>query len=120
MKGLEIEKIESLAKFSADKYNKIPIGDSSGLLRLLCFEPWQNVPLHKHPNGDEYFYVVKGKGRITVDKEEKEVEASGIVKAPAGVLHQWKNGPERLVLLSIIIPPKSYEYAEEATGMQFT
>ncbi|MEM2912456.1 MAG: cupin domain-containing protein [Candidatus Bathyarchaeia archaeon] len=57
-----ILRVDLIATFTSDKYNKIPINGTSGLLRLLCFEPGQSVPSHKHPNADEYFFVAKGKG----------------------------------------------------------
>jgi len=117
---VKVLKVDSVAIFSSDNYSKISIKDAQGLLRLLCFEPGQYVPLHKHLNGDEYFYVIKGKGKVTIGKEEEEVGPGCIVKASAGVSHQWKNGPQRLVILSVIIPPQSYKSADEATKMEST
>jgi len=108
-----------MATFSPHKYNKIPINGANGLLRLLCFEPDQRVPLHRHPKADEYFFVITGKGKVTVGSEETDVESGCIIKAPAGVTHQWKNGSERLVLLSILILSSSYKVADEAAKMEF-
>lgn len=116
---MKIAKVDLLATFSPDRYNKISINGAQGLLRLLCLEQKQSVPLHKHPNGDEYFYVIEGKGKIKIGKKEAEAESGCIVKAPAGVLHQWKNGPQRLILLSVVIPPQSYKVSDEATKMEF-
>lgn len=116
---MNIVKAESLATFSSDKYAKIPINGTEGLLRLLCFESGQGVPMHKHPKGDEYFYVIEGKGKITIGGEEAEAGPGSIIKAPAGVPHQWKNGGQRLVLLSILIPFQSYEVADEVVKMEF-
>jgi quercetin dioxygenase-like cupin family protein len=117
---LNLTKIDLLAVFSSDKYSKIPIIGAKGLLRLLCFEPGQCVPLHKHLNGDEYFYVIKGKGKIIIGNEEEETESGCIIKAPAGVPHKWTSGSRRLILLSVIIPSKAYDFSNEATKMEFT
>jgi quercetin dioxygenase-like cupin family protein len=114
---MNVSKIDALARFSAESYNKIPIEGSNGLIRLLCFEPEQSVPLHKHSNGDEYFFVVDGRGKFTLGDEESTVPESCIVKAPAGIPHQWKNGSKRLVLLSVLIHPSSYALAERVTEM---
>jgi quercetin dioxygenase-like cupin family protein len=116
---MEIVKVDSIAAFSCDTYNKIPINSAKGLLRLLCFEPNQHVPLHKHPKGDEYFLVIKGKGKVKIGNEETEVESGTIVRAPANTLHQWKNGIERLILLSVLISPSCYELAEETVKMEY-
>jgi len=108
-----------MATFSSEKYNKIPIDGAKGLLRLLCFEPDQCVPLHKHPKADEYFFVVKGKGKVTIGSEETDAESGCIIRAPAGMAHQWKNGSERLILLSVLIPLSSFTIADEAMKMEF-
>jgi len=68
-------KVSSLAKFSPDKYCRVPVGNTRGLVRLLCFEPGQNVALHMHPKSDECFLVVGGKGKITIDREGHDARA---------------------------------------------
>lgn len=103
--------MDSIAKFSADTYIKIPINGTKGLLRLLCFEQNQLVQLHKHPKADEYFFVIKGKGKVKIESEETDAESGCSIRAPAGMAHQWKTKSERLMLLSILIPPSSYKLA---------
>jgi len=112
-------KIESLAEFSPEKYVRVPIRNSSGLVRLLCFEPGQSVAFHRHPDGDEVFYVLRGKADFTVGKETARVEAGSFVKATAGIFHGWNNGSERLILISVLIPPSSYMLAEHVEKMEF-
>jgi quercetin dioxygenase-like cupin family protein len=116
---MELAEVDSIATFSDEKYSKIPINGAKGLIRLLCFEPDQNVPPHKHPEGDEYFFVIQGKGKIRIGNEETEAGSGAIVRAPANVLHQWKNGTEKLILLSVLIPPSCYELAEKTLKMEY-
>jgi quercetin dioxygenase-like cupin family protein len=113
-----ISRVDLIATFASNKYNKVPINESKGLLRLLCFEPDQSVPLHRHSKADEYFFVIKGKGRVTLGSEKIDVGSGYIIKASAGLPHQWKNGSERLVLLSVLIPSSSYNHADEAAQME--
>jgi quercetin dioxygenase-like cupin family protein len=115
---MEIAEVDSIATFSSDKYNKIPINGTKGLLRLLCLGPNQHVPLHKHPKGDEYFFVIQGKGKIKIGNEA-EVESGAIVRAQANTPHQWKNGTEKLILLSVLISPSCYKLAEETVKMEY-
>ena len=117
---MEILRVDSIAKFSTHAYTKIPVNGAKELLRLLCFEPNQLVPLHKHPKADEYFLVTKGKGKIKIGSEETDAESGYIIRAPAGIAHQWKTGSERLILLSILIPPSSYKLADEAIKMELS
>jgi quercetin dioxygenase-like cupin family protein len=116
---MELAEVDSIATFSNDRYSKIPINGTRGLIRLLCFKPNQNVPLHKHPEGDEYFLVIQGKGKIKIGNEEIEAGSGTIIRAPANVLHQWKNGTEKLILLSVLISPSCYELAEEILKMEY-
>jgi len=116
---MDVLKITSLAEFSPDKYVRVPIKNSGGLVRLLCFEPSQEVALHKHSEADEVFYVVTGAAEFTKGKETVRLEAGSIVKAEAGMIHGWKNGSTRLILLSVLIPLVSYNVADQAAKMEF-
>lgn len=116
---MDVANVESLARFSTEKYVRVPVGDTKGLVRLLCFGPRQEVPLHTHPEADEVFYIVKGSGLFTLGDETTRVSAGSLVKAGAGTSHGWKNGFENLVLLSILVPLSSYFVAEQAARMEF-
>jgi len=116
---MEVLKIDSLAQFSSVKYEKVPVPNTGGLVRLLCFEPDQSVDVHKHPRGDEVFYVLSGRAEFSVGKETARIEGGSFVKAAAGTFHSWKNGSERLILVSVLIPPSSYRLAEQAAMMEF-
>ena len=111
--------VRSLSVFSAEKYCRVPIENARGLIRLLCFEPEQRVARHIHPKSDEFFFVMEGKARITIEGEEQAAEPGSIVRVPAGVTHAWANGTQRLVLLSVLIPTSSYVLADEATEQKF-
>jgi len=116
---MEILKIDLLAEFSLAKYVKVPVRNTSGLVRLLCFEHGQSVALHKHPYGDEVFYVLSGKAEFTIGEETARMKAGNLVKAAAGTFHSWKNGSGRLILISVLIPPSSYKLAEQSAKMEF-
>ena len=116
---MEMTKAESFMDFSISKYRRVPLPNTKGLIRLLCFEPNQKVPLHCHPEADEIFYVLKGQGEISVGEEKVKVENGFFVKAPAGMLHQWKNGKERLVLISVLIPTSNYAHAKKIIQTMF-
>jgi len=116
---MEVLKLDSLVEFSSDKYVKVPVSNTSGLVRLLCFEPGQTVALHRHPEGDEVFYVLRGRAEFAVGGERESVEAGSFVRAAAGTVHGWRNGSERLILVSFLIPPSCYGLAEHAARMEF-
>lgn len=115
---MNVANVESLARFSSEKYVRVPLEHTKGLVRLLCFEPRQEVPLHIHPEADEVFYVVRGAAVFTVEEETTQVSAGNLVKADAGKRHGWNNGAEKLILLSLLVPVSSYLVAEQASRME--
>jgi len=116
---MDVTKIESLARFSSEKYVKVPISHTKGLMRLLCFEPRQEVPLHRHPEADEVFYAVEGVAAFSAGNETIWVSTGSLVKANAGTPHGWKNGSSNLILFSVLLPISSYPVAERAARMEF-
>jgi mannose-6-phosphate isomerase-like protein (cupin superfamily) len=68
---------------------------------------------------DEYFYVIKGRAQVMVGSEETTVKSGYIIRAPAGIVHQWKNEPKRLILLSVLVPLSCYDSADEAMKMEY-
>jgi quercetin dioxygenase-like cupin family protein len=116
---LKLMNVRSLATFSPDKYRRVPIEDAKGLMRLLCFEPGQSVAPHIHPKSDEFFFVVEGKGRITIGREKQDAQSGCIIRVAAGVTHRWNNGAYRLILLSVLIPTSAYVLVDEATEQKF-
>jgi len=116
---MDVSKLTSLAEFSPDKYVRVPVKNSGGLVRLLCFEPSQVVALHRHSEADEIFYVVSGAAEFTKGEETARLDTGSIVKAEAGMFHGWKNGSTRLILFSVLIPLVSYNLADQAAKMEF-
>ena len=116
---MDVANLESLTRFSPEKYVRVPVEGTNGLVRLLCLESKQQVALHLHPEADEIFYVVKGAATLGIGERTAQVQAGSIVKADAGTHHGWKNGPNRLILLSVLLPVSAYHVAEQAAKMEF-
>ena len=72
-----------------------------------------------HPEADEVFYVVKGAATLAIRGKAIHVQAGSVVKADAGTRHGWKNGSDRLILLSVLLPVSAYHVAEQAARMEF-
>ena len=111
--------VSSLAVFSSKSYCRVPIENAKGLVRLLCFEPQQSVAPHTHPKSDEFFFVIEGNGRVTIEGKGQDAAAGSIIRVPAGVTHLWNNSDHRLVLLSVLIPTSAYVLADEAIEQKF-
>ncbi|MEK9645933.1 MAG: cupin domain-containing protein [Alphaproteobacteria bacterium] len=69
---------------------------------LLCYEPGQGTPEHHHIGEDEVFYVVEGRGSITVDGDRIPVEDKSIVFSPEGSKHSISaDEGSRLVIMYV-------------------
>lgn len=72
---------------------------------IVCYEPGQTTAMHHHPNQDEIWLVLEGKGEITVGDAVQPVEQSSFIFIPAGIRHGLVAADDsRLVLLFIKSP----------------
>lgn len=60
---------------------------------------------------DEVYYVVSGKGRVTVGDEVRPVTAGSVIFVAAGVEHRFHDIDEELALL-VFFAPAEYTQAE--------
>jgi len=78
-----------------------------GILRLQSKK--KTIP-NTHPESEELFYILKGKGTLTADQETKEIRAGQGIYIPPNVTHTFENtGDEVLEFLLILCPPQSGE-----------
>jgi len=81
-------RVEDVREFSKEKrIRKKLLGTEKIGAEYLCYEPGQGTPMHHHPKQDELFYVVEGRGILTVGDEEIPVGPSSLVLARAQVPH---------------------------------
>lgn len=99
-------KITDLRNFKGNVLNskleakKIPLSFSTQMVNLIL-QPEGELPLHKTPV-DVLFYVIKGKGILTIGDEKKEVEEGSVIESPANIDHGWENkSNEELSILVI-------------------
>ncbi len=76
---------------------------------LNCFLPGQAHSLHTHPGQDKLYFVLRGRGQVTVDGRTDGVEAGDLVLAEEGVPHSLRNpGPDPLVVMTVMAPPPGF------------
>ena len=74
---------------------------------LISLQPGERLRLHRTPV-DALFYLLEGRGIVTVGTEEAEVDAEALVDSPAGLPHTWRNtGDGVLRILVLKTPPQS-------------
>ena len=103
---MEQLKIEDLKEFSTDKrIRKKLLGSEKIVAEMVCYEPGQSTPEHPHPKQDEVFYVVEGKGIMTVDGKEIALEPTSMILVKAREKHGVKAlSDSRLVMMFFKAP----------------
>ena len=72
--------------------------------------PGASTGAHRHSKSEEIYYVLSGRGRMTVENETREVKPLDGILLPPGTLHILANiGEEPLVFLCCCAPPYTHE-----------
>lgn len=77
------------------------VGSKNLVFVLGSFEPGEGLVPHIHPESEEIYYVIEGKGTVYAGKEKKEIfiEPETALYIPAGTPHYVRNtGVEKLVI----------------------
>jgi len=75
-------------------------------LAIGIFQPGEGLLLHEHPKEEEFYYILCGKGTVTIGDEEREVKSGDALYIPAGMKHRIVNtGSEELRSVFVLSPP---------------
>ncbi len=98
--------IGDLVEFDAARRIKKKILHTERMVSdLLCYEPGQGTVVHHHLTDDEAFYVIDGRGTITVGAEAHVVGPTSLVFAPMGEEHGIQAAADsRLVIIYFRAP----------------
>lgn len=98
-------------QFSPEKAQKIGLFRSDHVMTdLYCLLPGQAQKPHIHEGSDKVYYVIEGKARFRIGREERELSAGSAVLAPASAEHGVENsGYSPLVLFVVLAPPLAKE-----------
>jgi quercetin dioxygenase-like cupin family protein len=95
--------------------------DTGGTLSL-----WTNItppgggpPPHYHLNEDEWFVVQEGRVSFFVDGQWREVQAGGVVFAPRGSVHTFKNVGHQPSRMIVSTSPAGFETFFSRCGEEF-
>ena len=105
MDAWELEEIEARRAAGGRLYEeflRVP-GLSAGLYVL---EAGATDPQRPHEE-DELYYVVAGRGRVTVGEEVRDVQAGSLVFVAARVSHRFHDITDRLEILVVFGPAET-------------
>jgi len=85
------------------------VGSKNLRFALGVFNPDEGLVPHVHPESEEVYYVVEGKGTVCIGEERREIpiEPEIALYIPPGTIHGVKNtGKEKLVVAFFVAPGK--------------
>ena len=102
------DEVDPIERHTRYVFPLIRPGDNDYLFMGLVFmEPGGIMtPKHHHTEQIEVYFVLRGRGIITLDGEDYELGPYEVVSVPPGVMHIWRN-PHKTPLeyLWIMAPP---------------
>lgn len=87
--------------YSDDKVNKVNNFTGTDLtIDTYYFKQGQILDYHRHPNGDQTFFIIKGKGKFFLNNGGEsviDVVEGSIIYVPKGVWHKLENISDILI-----------------------
>lgn len=88
------------------------IGEKTGdahshSLAQIMLPPGKSSLKHYHPQAEESFYILAGRGSVILDDERRQVTAGDAIYIPHNVVHQIindSNSGENLIFLAVCAP----------------
>jgi mannose-6-phosphate isomerase-like protein (cupin superfamily) len=104
---MEVISLDSVARFSDEKMQKVPLFDSEKYFcDLYCLRPGQDQRVHTHAESDKIYVVVRGSGLFHVGGEERVLNSGQAVVARPGEAHGVRNAGEQDLVLLVFMTPR--------------
>ena len=105
--------------FPSGRHTRVFVGPQSPIQAhnfvsgFVIIEPDGSVPLHEHEQ-EEVYYVLKGRGEMTVGEEVQTMQAVSVVYIPSNTPHTLRNtGTEELHMLFVYSPAGMVSHWQE-------
>lgn len=108
--------LKDLARGNAD-FRRVLYTATGGQLVLMSLNPSEDIGMEVHDDVDQFFWIVKGKAKATLDGEEVEVAKDEVLVVPRGTNHNLTNASESkaLKLFTVYTPPNHPDGTVHAT-----
>ena len=104
---MKVIQVSDSVAFSPEKLKKVSLFDTERFFcDVYCFQPGQSQKVHSHDGSDKIYYVLEGRGRVTVGSEERELGAGEITLAPSGEDHGVVNHSDEKLVMLVFMAPK--------------
>ncbi|MBT4260571.1 MAG: cupin domain-containing protein [Nitrospina sp.] len=106
---MKVVNVLDAIEFNPEKMKKVSLFDTDHFFcDIYCLEPGQSQKVHSHDGSDKVYYVMEGKGKVTVGSEEKVLTQNEITMAPSGQDHGVLNHSNDKLVLLVFMAPKPH------------
>jgi mannose-6-phosphate isomerase-like protein (cupin superfamily) len=107
--SMKVVNVLDAIEFNPEKMKKVSLFDTDHFFcDIYCLEPGQSQKVHSHDGSDKVYYVMEGKGKVTVGSEEKVLTQNEITMAPSGQDHGVLNHSNDKLVLLVFMAPKPH------------
>ncbi len=99
MEIIDVLKFTDFKKGSV--FREVPIITDQTMATILLIDSNSQTTDLNHPQKDRIYYVVKGNGEVTINKESRNVKEGEMILIPKGSSHKYSTVKSRLTLISI-------------------
>jgi mannose-6-phosphate isomerase-like protein (cupin superfamily) len=104
---MKVVKVREAVAFSPEKMKKVSLLDTDKFFcDVYCLEPGQFQKVHSHEGQDKVYYVLEGRGMVTVGSEERELTTDEITLAPSSQDHGVVNHTDEKLVMLVFMAPK--------------
>lgn len=82
-------------------FKEVPIITDQTMATILLIDSNSNTTNLNHPQKDRIYYIVKGRGRVTIGNESRNIKEGELILIPKGSSHKYTTTTSRLILISI-------------------
>lgn len=113
MKNMKNLLDSELVKYNDSVVPKIPVFEGQDMTsEVYYFKPGQILKEHRHPNGEQIFFFLKGNGKMRVGESTVDVSVGCSVFVKAGEWHEITNGDSEMVAVQVTKVGAGAEYKE--------
>lgn len=98
---MQITNLNNAKKVPFNLDGRIMFSDKRIELVHLTLNPGEGLDMHKNPF-DVVFYVLEGKGLLTIETESEEINANSVISVSKEKLRAWKNNSKKALRLLVI------------------
>lgn len=99
---MEIVNVYNYKKFKIGSvFKEVPILTDQTMATILLIDSDSKTTDLNHPQKDRIYYIVKGRGMVTIGSETRNITEGELILIPKGSSHKYTTTTDRLTLISI-------------------